>query len=460
MTKVEPTLYQRRVLSIPENINVLLSGGRGGGKTHALLFLILRHIEKYGADARPLIVRETWKSLEEIMDALCALLTAAYGTKAVQFNRANGIFRLGNGAIVECGQLDGPTAYTKYQGRSFTFVAIDEFGLLGSERWVRLLVSNLRASEGVPLRVVYSANPGGRLHAHIHSKHVAAASSWEPYELDGARWINAPSTYVDNPHINQADYLRRLKAAAGNDEELLRAWASGDWNISRGAFFAGDLSESVHLISETWPYDLQGWRSFLSLDWGSAAPAVCFICLKAPEGYSIPGRGGEMFARGSLILLDEIAAYDPNDLNVGLRWPPAKLAEAIRERTSFWREKNHGVGDDAIGLDDTLLAVLRQSRIYLHRPDKKRIGGWAKLRNLMANAKERNGRPGFYATSRCKYFWKTAPFHPRDENRPEDLDTNGPDHALDGARYAAMELNRGQTRFWASPWSDAPYYVS
>ncbi len=440
-TKLSPTPYQASVLAIPEKWNVMLAGGRGGGKTTAAELLILRHVEKYGEHARPLFIRETWKSLEQVMDELLVLFNNAY-PKGVRFNRADGIFRLPNNAVIECGQLDSSQSYAKYQGRETTLLVVDEYGLIRDARWVNLLKSNLRAPEGVPLREVRTANPGGPLHAHIHQRHIAAGPSWQPYTLDGETWVNAPSIYSDNPHIDQADYLRRLRAAAGQDEELFRAWAAGDWNIARGAFWAGALDEKVHLISETWPYPVQGWRSFLALDWGSAAPAVCFICLRAPEGLAIPGRGGEMFARGSLILLDEVAAYEPNDLSAGLRWPPAKLAEAIKERTGFWHASNSGVGDDAIGLDDTLINVLAQSGIHLQRPDKARLGGWAKMREMMHNAKERNGRPGFYATARCKYFWKTVPSLPRDEHRPEDLDTDAPDHAADAARYAVMHLGR------------------
>lgn len=31
---IEPTPYQARVLSVPENMDLFLGGGRGGGKSH------------------------------------------------------------------------------------------------------------------------------------------------------------------------------------------------------------------------------------------------------------------------------------------------------------------------------------------------------------------------------------------------------------------------------------------
>ncbi len=61
-TGIQPTEWQSRVLKIPEVWNLLLEGGRGPGKTHAMALRILRHLTKYGAAAKVLIVREnyTW----------------------------------------------------------------------------------------------------------------------------------------------------------------------------------------------------------------------------------------------------------------------------------------------------------------------------------------------------------------------------------------------------------------
>ena len=430
----QPTPYQQSILSIPEHMNLMLAGGRGGGKSTAVLWIILRHVEKYQAQARPLVVRDTYKAMTEFAEQLDSLLSVAY-SGGVKFNRQEGIFRLPNGAIIECGQLDGPNAYKKYQGRSFTLIVADEFGLVKDKRWIDMLKSNLRAQENIPLREVRTANPGGPLHAYIHQNFISRSLSWAPYELEGETWVNCPSVYTDNPHINQDDYMRRLKASCGNDEELFRAWVNGDWNIARGAFFGADLDEKIHMLPVEWPYQVtKEWRSYLAMDWGSSAPSVCYICLKAPGGI-----GG--FARNSLILLDEVATYDPNDLNLGLNWPPSKLAEAIVERARRWNANTDGVGDDAYGIDDNLLNVLHEHGLYLVKPQKQRVAGWSTMRQMLFNARARNGLPGMYISARCKYFWQSVPFLVRDPTRPEDILTTGPDHGGDAARYAAQEAN-------------------
>ena len=76
---IEPTPWQARVLAVPENWNLALLGGRGGGKTTAMNLVILRHCAQYGEAARPLVVRQTYKALTRIEDELAELFAAAFG---------------------------------------------------------------------------------------------------------------------------------------------------------------------------------------------------------------------------------------------------------------------------------------------------------------------------------------------------------------------------------------------
>ena len=433
MDKIAATPYQARCLAVPETYNLFLGGGRGGGKSYGALLLVLRHVEQYSDRARPLIVRETYKAASELSETLHMLLVAAYGRRAVRYSKSENVFRLANGAVIEVGQLDGSTAYAKYQGRSFTLLVVDEAGLIRQLRWVRMLRSNLRAAEGVTLREVRTANPGGVAHAILAKEHVNRSPPWLPYQTDdGETWVNAPSTYSDNPHLDGEAYGRRLRAATAGDAELLRAWIEGDWNIARGAMFGDVWDPATHVLPVDFrpPWPIRGHRTAIGLDWGSSAPAACLL------GVMTSGDDGR-FPRGSLIVLDEVHTADPADISQGLRWPPGKLADAIRERCAFWNMRPYGVGDDAVGLDETLLEVLRREGVYLTKPTKgpgSRIAGWQAVRQRLVNASERSG-PGLYVTGRCGLLLDTFPVLPRDPNRPEDVDTAANDHAADALRY-------------------------
>src|SRR5690606_1156571 len=156
-------------------------------KSYAAVLLILRHVEQYGSAARPLVVRETHKAITEFEDTLDGMLNIAYRGMH-RHNRADHLFRLPNGAVIECGQLDKPDSYRKYQGRSFRLLVVEEFGNVRERRWVDLLKSNLRAADGIPLREVRTANPGGNQHPYIHRNFIAAAPAWHPFELEGETW--------------------------------------------------------------------------------------------------------------------------------------------------------------------------------------------------------------------------------------------------------------------------------
>ncbi len=441
------TAFQTRVLGVPETYNLALLGGRGGGKTVTELMLVLRHCEQYADKARPLLVRETLAALREITDELDRLLNQVY-PRGVRANRQEHIWRLPNGAIVECGHLASPDDFNRYQGRSFSLLLGDEAGQFKTLRYFYLLRSNLRLGQ-VPCRTVIAANPGGRLHAVLQQKY-AAHPPWHPFQSDdGEMWVHAPSTLKDNPHL-PPDYENKLRAAVGRDKELLKAWIDGDWTIARGAYFAGCLDPSrqmlpitdrkakglIEAVPQLW-LPRQSAETFVSADWGQTAPAVAFACarLNQPVG---------SYPRGSLILMDETHSADPEDWSVGLGWSPGRFAEAIGAMADRMKVKRQGVLDDARGLgaDETLIKFMRTQKLYFNKPTKSRVQGWATMRELMTNSYERNGKPGMWVSERCRGFWETVPLVPRDPLHPEDLDTSAIDHWADAARYAATRISR------------------
>ena len=94
---IRPTPFQATVLSVPEDHFLFLGGGRGGGKSFALQFLILRHCDQYRARARVLVTRRRLKSLLQFAEELRGLLRSAYGS-GVSYNQNDNVFRLPNGA--------------------------------------------------------------------------------------------------------------------------------------------------------------------------------------------------------------------------------------------------------------------------------------------------------------------------------------------------------------------------
>jgi hypothetical protein len=67
------------------------------------------------------------------------------------------------------------------------------------------------------------------------------------------------------------------------------------------------------------------------------------------------------------------------------------------------------------------------------RADNKRIAGWEQL-----HIRFQSDPPGLYFVESCEHTIRTISTLQHDEGKPEDLDTEGEDHAADETRYACM----------------------
>lgn len=430
-------------MSLPEEVDVFVGGGRGGGKSWGLALLALRHAEQYRERARVLYVRQSYKGMADFELVTRELFGLVYGTDA-RFNAAEHVWRLPNGGYAELGQLADHSDYTKYQGRSFTLLLIDEAGQYATPDLLDLLRSNLRGAKDVPIRVVVAANPGGPGHHWLARRYVFKAEPWKAFHEDKSRrtWVYAPSVFAENDLIDREQYADQLQAACPEDPELLRAWVEGDWTVSRGAYFAACLEEGRNAI-EPWREIPQGWATWLAHDFGSSAPSVTYICAQSP-GESVAGR---WYPRGSIVLIDELAAHRRDNLNMGLGWTAATTGEAIIELCERWKVKPIGVADDACfartghGAGSIADEFARVGVTFDPAKKADRISGWQLMRRMLADAGKPDV-PGLYVSRACEYFWSTVPYLARDQKRIEDLDSTGPDHGADACRYGLLRMGR------------------
>src|SRR3546814_745205 len=219
-------------------------------------------------------------------------------------------------------QVDNPGAYDKVQGRSFTLIMVDEVTQWGDPFVIDMLRPNLRGPKDMPLRTVYAGNPGGVGHQWVSSRYVLPARAWVPFTTAaGGRCVHAPSTYLDNPHLDAEDYRRQLKAACAGDEELFRAWTEGDWSVARGAFFAGCLSPERCAV-DPWKAIPPDWESWLAHDFGTSSPSATYVLARSPGA---TGPDGLFYPHGSIVVLDELATSRPNRPTEGLGWTVPRL---------------------------------------------------------------------------------------------------------------------------------------
>ena len=439
---------QEKILRTPEECDLFLGGGRGGGKTRAVNYLMLRHAEQYGDKARILFLRKTFKGVSDCEFQFREITIPIYG-RAIKFNAAEHTVKFPNGAYCEFNQLEAPKDYDKFQGRSFSLLVIDEAQQYPEPQLLDMLRSNLRGPKDMPTRQVILANPGGPGHHWLAQRYVFKAQPWEPF-LEGnskRTFIYIPSTYLDNPHIDQELYRDQVMAACSHDPALGKSWLDGDWSVIRGAYFSEVLDEERNAV-DNWdhlppiPYGADSsskWHFFLAHDFGSSAPSVTYIMAKSPGA---EGPDGRYYPRGSLVLVDELATSVPGQPSQGLGWTVDKLADGITDMWKRWKLKGRptGCADDACFAahghkSGSIADEFKAHGVTFQRAKKgSRQYGWEVMRRLLADAGKMD-KPGLYVARRCGYFWETVPYLSRDPRNPEDLDSREPDHAADATRY-------------------------
>lgn len=442
-TELRLNEFQQRLLSLPEEVDAFCGGGRGGGKSWALGLLTLRHCEQYGERARVLYLRKTYAGLRDFELVTRELFGMVYGTSA-RYNAQEHIWRLPNNGYVELGQLETHGDYSKYQGRSFSLLLVDEAGQYAQPDLLDLMRSNLRGAKDIPIRVVIAANPGGPGHHWLAKRYVFRGAPWKPFLEPASKrtWVYAPSTFDGNPFIDREQYRDQLESACPTDPELLRAWLTGDWAVNRGAYFASVLDEARNAV-DPWTEIPDDWDTWLAHDFGSAAPSVTYICARSP-GTEHEGR---FYPRDSIVLVDELAAVRRDNLNMGLGWTAAVTAEAIKEMCAKWDVKPRGVADDACfaksGYSSGSIAdeFMRAGVRFAPARKADRITGWQLMRRLLADAGKPD-KPGLYVSRACEYWWATTPYLARDQKRVEDVDSAAPDHAADACRYGLLRMRR------------------
>jgi hypothetical protein len=128
--------------------------------------------------------------------------------------------------------------------------------------------------------------------------------------------------------------------------------------------------------------------------------------------------------------------------NVGLKLTAEQVAEGILEREDEGEKLDMSVLDPAAFSQDggpSLAERMAKCGVFFQRADNSRtakrgaMGGWDLLRQRLEGE---DGKPMLYFFDTCAHTIRTLPALQHDEQRPEDVDTDGEDHAGDETRYA------------------------
>lgn len=417
---------------------VFFGGARGGGKTDSSLGDWMQHAALYGEAAVGVFFRRKFKQLSEVIARSKQLFTKLGG----KYNEQKAEWVMPGGARLLFRYLERDSDAEEYQGHNYTRIYIEEVTNFPSADPINKLRATLRSASGVPVGMRLTGNPGGPGHNWVKARYIdpdprgfKVIEEEAEFELDGVKRtvklarVFIPSKLGDNSLLinNDPTYVLRLRQSGS--EALVKAWLEGNWDIVDGAFFDNWSDENILHAPHWLPAIPSRALRFRSFDWGSAKPFSV--------GWWVVSDGTWGLPEGALLRYAEW--YGAKGPNKGLKMLDIQVARGIVEREkAAGHPINYGVADPAIFIQNGGPSIAENMAVHgvaWWRGDNKRVAGAEQVRSRITGE---NGRPLLYVLDCCDDTIRTLPTLQHDETNPEDLDTDGEDHAYDDIRYACM----------------------
>lgn len=429
---------------------VLYGGAAGGGKSHlmrAALILWSAAIPGLQCYLFRRIEGDLTKNHLEGPKGFRSLLAPWTSEKLASI--VEGEIRFWNGSKIYLCHCKDEKDRFKYQGAEMHVLAVDELTHF-TEVIYRFLRSRNRMA-GIELpqrfagmfpRILCGANPGGIGHGWVRSAFIdpkPALEIWQTDDKEGGMLRQyIPALMSDNPSLAVDDPGYRGRLRGLGSKALVEAMELGNWDIVDGAYFDG-WTRDRHVIK---PFEIpKYWQRFRAIDWGSAKPFSCgWYAVADGNPVDLPSGEKLWLPRGALVRYREW--YGSNgEPNVGLKLYAEDVARGIKER-----EKGDipagaimsGVADPSIFAQDggpSIYERMAAEKVYFNPADNKRLPGWDQVRARLVGI---DGKPLLYIFDTCTHLIRTLPIMQHDLSRPEDLDSDGEDHAVDELRYACM----------------------
>lgn len=395
-------------------VKIGVGGARGPGKSHAVFSQAVLDDCMRVKGLKGLFLRQTGRAAQESFEDL--IQRVLKGKVEYEYSRHQSVLTLSNGSRLVLGGFYDDRDIDRYIGIEYDFIAIEELNQLTEDRVLKLLGSMRTSKENWRPRLYASFNPGGIGHAFVKKLFV------DPHAMqkeDKTTFI--PSTYRDNPYLNPEyiDYLENLPGQLG------KAWRDGSFDIFEGQYFQ-EWNRERHVVV---PFKIpEGFKRFRAYDHGRTAPA----CMK---WYALDYDGRvwvyrELYVKGMNV--DQIAAK-VNTLSEGETYTYSVADPSIFARTGFV---------DAAG-GQTIAESFARHGITFIPGSNRRVDGWSLMHKYLYWDKETIPKILYFNT--CFDSIRTIPTLIHDDKKPEDLNTNGEDHAADTDRYFLMTIHESKT---------------
>lgn len=326
------------------------------------------------------------------------------------------------GGIIKFRNLDDPS---KYQSAEFAAIGVDELTKNPGEVFEDLR-NRLRWPGIADVRFLGATNPGGVGHAWV--KKLWLDRIYDENEQEREQFYYVRALVADNPYTDK-NYSKQLESLPIDKR---RAYLEGDWDIFKGQFFT-EWRREIHTCT---PFEVPlDWKRIVSIDYGYTAPASMGWYAIDPSGFHYRYR--EVYVTehtGSMLGAKFVEHTNPNE-----------RIDHIVADPSFWAKK--GESDNALSaaekfeakVNEILKPVERRCPPMI-RANNDRVQGWLQVHEMLKPIEvEGQLTSKFKVFTTCPDFIRTVPGLVHDTNNPEDVDSDGEDHAGDDFRYYVMD---------------------
>jgi phage terminase large subunit len=413
---------QTFALSVPDDINEIFYGGaRGGGKTDTGIVWMGEKVDE--PLFRGLVIRKNANDLQDWVDRASRM----YSGQGVHIAYRPWELSFPSGAKIITGHLKDEQSYTKYQGQEYQRQLLEEITQIRDEkRYLQLKASNRSTVPGLKAQTFLTGNPGGIGHSWVKNRFIDIAPHYSVYkDPHGLRRIYIPATIEDNPMLSQndPDYVRQMDALKDTDPDLWKAWRMGDWSIIAGQAFR-EWNPNMH-VNDTFEFKLSECKKFIGFDWGYSAPGCALWCAITPENkYGIV----------RIYVYRELYLTQTEPREWARQFKMLQKLDGVRDlwlpHDCFNKEMGESIAD--IFSREGTMNVLQAKTLQGGARHMRK----ALLHSVLADADD--GRPILQVHSNARNLTRTIPELINDDNDPEDIDTDGEDHAYDALTEALM----------------------
>lgn len=420
--------------------NVLWGGQAGPGKSHGVRWWLYKRSLAV-PQHESLLLRENWDQLEKTHIRRMMLEVPLLGGEFT-----NRTARFDNGSVIDCGHMADGDSVTRYLSTEYGAIVPEEASLYptDTEGTSPLAELSTRARKDykdingavVTPRFMPVTNPGGPSADWLRQMFVDHDPDLEKFpalravyddetgeQVKGYRkeqWTYIPAKLSDNPYMREDYADTDLGVLTGVRHRQL---AQGDWHVFSGQFFR-QWHDADHIKDLGTPRHALWFRS---MDWGYNAPG-CLLWWAVLPDHRLYLRAERKFQQ-----MDEpevAAAAQKIELELGR----PTIAYTAGDPAMF---NQTGATHRARGfVGKSIAETLAFYGLPITPADNERINGWKRCHSLLRAAPD--GDPWFVVHPSCTYLIRTIASARSDKKNPDDVDTNGDDHALDAWRYGAM----------------------